>query len=76
MPGGAAGGRAAERAEELARLAGFTRLRALGVPEEDLPELAATAAGRTGSARESAPGSPAEVLALLPSVFSRRGISS
>ena len=30
-------GRAADRAEELARLAGFTTLSALGVPEDDLP---------------------------------------
>ena len=49
VPAELLGGRAADRAEELARLAGFTTLSALGVPEEDLPELAATAASRAGA---------------------------
>jgi maleylacetate reductase len=62
-------GRAAERAEELARLAGFTTLSALGVPEEDLPDLAATAAARAGARANPRPASPDQVLALLTSVF-------
>jgi maleylacetate reductase len=62
-------GRAAERAEELARLAGFTTLSALGVPEEDLPDLAATAAARAGARANPRPASPDQVLALLSSVF-------
>ena len=51
---GGARGRACARSSR--DLAGFTTLSALGVPEEDLPELAATAAGRRGCAGQSAPG--------------------
>jgi maleylacetate reductase len=61
--------RAAKRAQELAELAGFTKLSALGVPEEDLPELAATAAGRAGAQANPRPASARDVLALLTSVF-------
>jgi maleylacetate reductase len=63
------GGRAAERADELARLSGFTALGALGVPEQDLPELAATAAARRGARANPRSASPDDVLALLESVF-------
>ena len=45
-----------ERVEELARLAGFERLRDLGVPEEDLDELGAAAAAAAGRAGEPAAG--------------------
>jgi maleylacetate reductase len=38
-----------ERVEELARLAGFERLRDFGVPEEDLDELGEAAAARPGA---------------------------
>ena len=62
-------GRAADRAEELARLSGFTTLGALGVPQRDLPELAATAAARPGARANPRPASPADVLELLSSVF-------
>ena len=62
------GGRAAERAEELARLAGFTTLRALGVPVDDLPELAGAIAQRPGALLNPRPASPADVLELLRSV--------
>ena len=41
-----------ERVEELARLAGFERLRDLGVPVEDLDELGAAAVGAAGSEGE------------------------
>ena len=63
------GGRAADRAEELARLAGFTTLSALGVPEDDLPELAATAAARPGARANPRPASADDVLALLMRIF-------
>jgi alcohol dehydrogenase class IV len=69
VPDALLGGRAAERAEELARLSGYTTLSELGVPEHDLPELAATAAGRAGARANPRPASPDDVLALLASVF-------
>ena len=50
-------------------VAGFTTLAALGVPAEDLPELAATAAARAGAQANPRPASAADVLALLTSVF-------
>ena len=65
----AAGAARPSRAEELARLAGFTTLGDLGVPEEDLPELAATAAARRGRAREPAPRFARGRPGALPSVF-------
>ncbi|HYA07965.1 MAG TPA: iron-containing alcohol dehydrogenase, partial [Gaiellaceae bacterium] len=55
----------AARVEELARLGGITRLRDLGVPEDDLPELAATAAGRAGNQANPQPATPAEIEQLL-----------
>jgi len=69
VPAELLGGHAVERAEELAHLAGFTTLSALGVPEEDLPELAATAASRTGAHANPRPASADDVLALLSSVL-------
>jgi maleylacetate reductase len=69
VPGELLGGRAAERAQELAHLSGFTTLSALGVPEQDLPELAATAAGRAGARANPRPASADDVLALLTSAF-------
>jgi maleylacetate reductase len=69
VPAELLGGRAAERAEELAHLAGFTTLSALGVPEEDVPELAATAASRAGAQANPRPASTDDVLALLSSVL-------
>jgi maleylacetate reductase len=46
---------------ELAALGGPTRLRDLGVPEADLPELAAAAAGRPGDRANPPPAPPAEI---------------
>jgi len=63
------GGRAADRAEELARLAGFTNLRALGVPHEELPELAEAIVQRRGAQLNPRPASTAEVLELLRSIY-------
>jgi alcohol dehydrogenase class IV len=69
VPDALLGGRAAERAEELARLSGFTTLSALGVPEDELSELAGAIAQRPGALLNPRPASPADVLALLSSVY-------
>jgi maleylacetate reductase len=55
--------------EELARLSGFTLLRHLGVPEEELPLVAEAAARRAGARANPRPPSAADVLALLRSVW-------
>jgi maleylacetate reductase len=60
---------AAARVEELARLGGFERLRDLGVPREDLPELARAAAERAGARANPRPASPAEIEELLATVW-------
>jgi maleylacetate reductase len=62
-------GDAAGRAEELARLAGFERLRDLGVPEQELPLVAEATAVRTGARANPRPASPPEILELLESVW-------
>jgi maleylacetate reductase len=62
-------GRAAERADELKLLAGFTTLGALGVPQDDLPGLAQSIAQRPGTLANPRPAAPAEVLELLRSVY-------
>ena len=59
----------AGRVESLAALAGPTRLRELGVPEPDLPGLAATAAERGGNLANPKPASPAEIEQLLREVY-------
>jgi maleylacetate reductase len=58
-----------ETAEELARHAGFTRLRDLGIPEEDLARLAEAIAMRPGARANPRPASPAEIEELLRSVW-------
>jgi maleylacetate reductase len=58
-----------ETVEALARLAGFTRLRDLGVPEGDLDELAEAIALRAGARANPRPASPAEIAELLRSVW-------
>ena len=55
----------AARVEELTELAGPTRLSELGVPERDLPALAASAAGRGGNLANPKPASPEEIEQLL-----------
>ncbi len=57
------------RVEELARLAGFRRLRHLGVRKEDLPDVAEATAVRGGAKANPRPASPAEILELLESVW-------
>jgi maleylacetate reductase len=54
---------------ELAALGGPTRLRDLGVPEDDLAELAAAAAGRPGNQANPRPATASEIEDLLRSVF-------
>jgi maleylacetate reductase len=55
--------------EELAALGGPTRLRDLGVPEADLPELAAAAAARPGNQANPRPATTDEIEELLRSVY-------
>jgi maleylacetate reductase len=57
------------RVEELAALAGPTRLRELGVPEADLPGLAVSAAERGGNLANPKPASPAEIEQLLRQIY-------
>ncbi|HLX31810.1 MAG TPA: iron-containing alcohol dehydrogenase [Gaiellaceae bacterium] len=59
----------ATRVEQLAALAGPTRLSELGVPEADLPELAAKAAQRGGNLANPKPASPEEIEQLLRAVY-------
>jgi maleylacetate reductase len=68
--GEAVGGDPASRVEELAALGGTpSRLRDLGVPEEDLPELATAAAQRAGNQANPHPATPAEIEQLLRSIW-------
>jgi maleylacetate reductase len=67
--GEAIGGDAAARVEQLAGLGGVTRLRELGVPEQDLSELAEAAAGRPGNRANPRPATAVEIEALLRSVW-------
>jgi maleylacetate reductase len=59
----------AGRVEALAALAGPRRLRDLGVPEADLPGLAAVAAERAGNLANPKPASPDEIEQLLHAVY-------
>jgi maleylacetate reductase len=67
--GDALGGDAVERVEQLAALGRFGRLRDHGVPAEELPEVAAAAAERAGAKANPRPASPAQIEALLRSVY-------
>ena len=58
-----------ETVEKLAQLCGFTRLSDLGVPEEDLDEVAQATAVRGGAKANPRPASPAEIAELLRSVW-------
>jgi alcohol dehydrogenase class IV len=59
----------AGRVEALTALAGPTRLRDLGVPEDDLPGLAASAAERGGNLANPRPASPDEIEQLLREAY-------
>ena len=57
------------RVEELARLSGYERLRDLGVPEDELDEVAEATAVRAGAKANPRPASPAEIAELLRSIY-------
>jgi maleylacetate reductase len=57
------------RVEELARLSGYTLLRHLGVPKDDLPALAGAAAERAGAKSNPRAASAADVLTLYEMVW-------
>ena len=65
----AVGGDAIERTRDLARLGDFERLRDLGVPEAELPDVAAAAAQRAGAKANPRPAAAPEIEALLRSVW-------
>ena len=67
--GEAIGGDPVERSRELARLGGFDRLRDFGVPEDELADVAAAAAERGGNKANPRQASPAEIEALLRSIY-------
>ncbi len=67
--GGAIGGDAVERSRELARLGGFERLRDFGIPEADLPGVAAATAGRGGNLANPRQATPAEILVLFRIIY-------
>jgi maleylacetate reductase len=55
--------------QELARLGGFGRLRELGVPADELDEVAVDTAGRPAARANPRPASPSEIAQLLRSVW-------
>jgi maleylacetate reductase len=57
------------RVEELARLAGFTRLRELGVREDELDDVAAAVSVRAGAQANPRLAGPAQVAELLREVW-------
>ncbi len=59
----------AARFEELARASGFERLRDLGVPENELDEVAEATVSRAGAKANPRQASTAEISELLRSVF-------
>jgi alcohol dehydrogenase class IV len=59
----------AGRVAELARLGGFERLRDLGVPREELDEVAAATAVRGGAQANPRRASEAEIMELLRSIW-------
>lgn len=60
---------AASRCEELAALGGFSRLRDLGVPEDDLDALGAAAADRMGAKANPRTATAAEIAELYATVW-------
>jgi alcohol dehydrogenase class IV len=59
----------AARFEELARLAGFTKLRELGVPEDELDEVAEATVQRAGAKANPRPATAAEVAGLFREIY-------
>jgi maleylacetate reductase len=60
---------APRRVEELALLGGYARLRDLGIPAEELPDVAAEAAQRAGARSNPRPATPADIEVLLRSIW-------
>ncbi|HJQ74778.1 MAG TPA: iron-containing alcohol dehydrogenase [Gaiellaceae bacterium] len=60
---------AVARTEELSRLAGYERLRDLGVPEDELDEVSEATAVRAGALANPRPASPAEIAELFRSIW-------
>jgi maleylacetate reductase len=69
LAGALGAGDAVARVRELAELAGFRRLRALGVPEAELPDVAQATAVRGGARANPRPASAAEIEELFRSVW-------
>ncbi|HEX4521036.1 MAG TPA: iron-containing alcohol dehydrogenase [Gaiellaceae bacterium] len=59
----------AGRVEELARLGGFERLSDFDVPAGELAAVAETGAGRMGNKQNPRPATPAEIEAMLRSIY-------
>jgi len=59
----------AARCEELSRLSGYERLRDLGVPADELDEVAEATAVRAGALANPRPASPAEIIELFRSIW-------
>jgi maleylacetate reductase len=59
----------AARTEELARASGFTRLRDLGVPKDELDDVAEAAAQRAGAKANPRTASPAEIAEMYRSIW-------
>jgi len=59
----------AARVQELALLGGYERLRDLGVPEDELTEVAEAAAGRPGARANPRPATASQISDLLRSVY-------
>jgi alcohol dehydrogenase class IV len=57
------------KAEQLAALGEFGRLRDLGVPEDELDEVAEAVAARPGAVANPRPASPAEIRVLLDEIY-------
>ena len=55
--------------EELARLGGYDRLRDLGIPVEAATDVAEAAAARPGAKANPRPVTPADVEALIRSIW-------
>jgi maleylacetate reductase len=58
-----------QRVEELARLCGYTRLRDLGIPENELAEVAEATAVRGGARANPRPASPGQIEELLRTIW-------
>ena len=67
--GDAVGGDAVTMSRGLALLGGFENLRAFDVPRDELDEIAEAAAQRAGNLNNPRPATPAEISALLTSIW-------